>query len=62
VLLVSTEPTDLVETCDRILVLHPGRPPRELRTSDPDDVLEAIYGVPTSSPSTADTETGALHV
>ncbi|MDH2413002.1 sugar ABC transporter ATP-binding protein [Nocardioides sp. CER19] len=62
VLLVSTEPTDLVETCDRILVLHPGRPPRELRTSDPDDVLEAIYGVPTTAPSTVDTETGALHV
>ncbi len=43
VLLISTEPTDLVQTCDRILVLHPGRLPIELRTSDPDDVLNAVY-------------------
>jgi ribose transport system ATP-binding protein len=53
VLFVSTEPSDLVETCDRILVLHPGRPPRELRTDDPDDVLDAIYAEPLT--------TGALH-
>jgi len=46
VLLVSTEPSDLVETCDRILVLHPGRPPQELRTEDPDEVLDAIYAEP----------------
>jgi ribose transport system ATP-binding protein len=54
VLLVSTEPSDLVEICDRVLVLHPGRPLVELRTDDPDVVLEAIYSVPTT--------TGALHV
>jgi ribose transport system ATP-binding protein len=54
VLLVSTEPSDLVETCDRILVLHPGRPPQELRTDDPDHVLDAIYAEPLT--------TGALHV
>ena len=27
VLLVSTEPSDLVEICDRVLVLHPGQEP-----------------------------------
>lgn len=43
VLLISTEPTDLVEICDRILVLHPGRPVVELRTNNPDDVLDAVY-------------------
>jgi ribose transport system ATP-binding protein len=43
VLLISTEPTDLVETCDRIFVLHPGRTPVELRTDNPDDVLDAVY-------------------
>ncbi len=55
VLLVSTEPADLVEACDRILVLHAGRPPREMRTEDADEVLEAIY----SQPATA--TTGAHH-
>ena len=55
VLLISTEPTDLVETCDRVIVLHPGRKPVELRTDNPDDVLDAVYAVadvtatPTSS-------------
>jgi ribose transport system ATP-binding protein len=49
VLLVSTEPTDLTEICDRILVLHPGQPPRELRTRDPEAVLEATYSVPTTT-------------
>ena len=53
VLLVSTEPPDLVETCDRIVVLHPGQPLREMWTDDPEDVLDAIY-----SPSTS---TGASH-
>ena len=63
VLLVSTEPTDLVETCDRVLVLHPGRTPVELRTDDPDDVLEAIYGsidVPTDVPTDAASDTDPL--
>ena len=54
VLLVSTEPTDLAEICDRVLVVHPGLAPRELRTDDPDVLLEAIYSVPTT--------TGASHV
>lgn len=49
ILLVSSEPSDLVETCDRILVLHPGRPPEELRTDDADAVLEAVYSEPLTS-------------
>lgn len=56
VLLVSTEPADLVEACDRIVVLHPGRPPREMRTADADEVLEAVYSQP------APAHPGALHV
>ena len=51
VLLVSTEPADLVEACDRILVLHPGRPPQEMRTEDADEVLEAIYSPPVPRPT-----------
>lgn len=43
VLLVSTEPADLVAACDRILVLHPGREPLELCTDAADDVLDAVY-------------------
>ena len=58
VLLVSTEPADLVEACDRIHVLHPGRPPREMRTEDADEVLEAVYSLPVR-PTPA--RTGALH-
>jgi len=46
VLLVSTEPADLADACDRIVVLHPGRPPQELRTNDADEVLEAVYATP----------------
>ncbi|CAN5647093.1 sugar ABC transporter ATP-binding protein [soil metagenome] len=46
VLLVSTEPADLVEACDRVLVLHPGRPPLELRTDDAEEVLGAVYALP----------------
>jgi ribose transport system ATP-binding protein len=53
VLLVSTEPPDLVETCDRIVVLRPGQPLREMWTDDPEDVLDAIYSQPIS--------TGASH-
>ena len=54
VLLVSTEPTDLVEICDRVLVLRPGQEPVELRTTDPDVVLDAVYSAPIPS--------GASHV
>lgn len=53
VLLISTEPTDLVETCDRVFVLHPGRKPVELRTDNPDDVLDAVYSVAETVPTTA---------
>jgi ribose transport system ATP-binding protein len=63
VLLVSTEPTDLVEICDRVLVLHPGQEPVELRTTDPDVVLDAVYAAPTppaANPS-APIPTGASH-
>ena len=49
VVLVSTEPNDLVEACDRVLVLHPGREPRELLATDPDDVLDAVYAVPAAT-------------
>jgi ribose transport system ATP-binding protein len=49
VLLVSTEPADLVDACDRILVLHPGRPAAELHTDDADEVLRAIYSTPATS-------------
>jgi ribose transport system ATP-binding protein len=56
VVLVSTEPADLVEACDRIVVLHPGRTPREMRTDDADEVLDAIYSPPAPAP------TGAHHV
>ena len=43
VLLVSIEPTDLAEVCDRILVHGRGGTLREIRTEDPDEVLHAIY-------------------
>ena len=43
VLLVSIEPSDLVAACDRILVFRQGEPLTELRTTDPDAVLEAVY-------------------
>ncbi|WP_457184909.1 ATP-binding cassette domain-containing protein, partial [Nocardioides sp. P5_E3] len=59
VLLVSTEPADLVEACDRILVLHPGRSPHEMRTTDADEVLEAVYAQPAPVPSPA--PAGAPH-
>ena len=53
VLLTSIEPSDLVETCDRILVVGRDGSVRELRTRDVDDVLHAIYAepVPTQRPS-----------
>ncbi len=51
VLLVSTEPADLVAACDRILVLRPGSEPVELITRSPDDVLDAVYADTTSSGS-----------
>lgn len=50
VLLTSLEPSDLVEACDRILVLGRDGDLHELRTSEPDDVLEAIYSENTTSP------------
>jgi len=49
VLLVSIEPTDLVEACDRILVVGRDGSVRELRTRDADDVLDAIYSETTTT-------------
>lgn len=46
VLLISTEPTDLAEICDRVLVLRPGSAPIELQTRDPEDILSAVYTDP----------------
>jgi ribose transport system ATP-binding protein len=43
VLLTSGEPSDLVEICDRILVLGWHGTITELRTDSADDVLDAIY-------------------
>ncbi|CAB4945079.1 MAG: ATP-binding cassette domain-containing protein [Actinobacteria bacterium] len=50
VLLCSSEPSDLVEACDRILVFRAGEPLLELRTTNPDDVLEAVYAGPIAVP------------
>jgi ribose transport system ATP-binding protein len=44
VLLVSTEPADLIASCDRILLFRPPGELAELRASSPDQVLEAVYG------------------
>ena len=61
VLVVSIEPSDLVEVCDRVLVLHPGRPAVEVRTTDPDELLRTIYAnAPQESPTTV--TAGATHV
>jgi ribose transport system ATP-binding protein len=46
VLLASGEPGDLVEVCDRILVIGRDGHVVELRTDSADEVLEAIYGTP----------------
>ncbi|WP_234538645.1 sugar ABC transporter ATP-binding protein [Streptomyces shenzhenensis] len=46
VLLVSIEPTDLVDACDRILVVGLDGRVRTLRTHEPDDVFEAVYEEP----------------
>jgi len=50
VLLASGEPSDLVEVCDRILVVGREGDVVELRTDSADEVLEAVYqqGAPTS--------------
>jgi ribose transport system ATP-binding protein len=47
VLLVSNEPADLVEACDRVLVHSCGRPLQELRPSSADQVLDAVYATAT---------------
>ena len=52
IVLASVEPSDLVEACDRILVVGRDGAVRELRTCEPDDVLEAIYSEPTCSSTT----------
>jgi ribose transport system ATP-binding protein len=43
VLLVSVEAADLAAACDRILVYHGPRRLDEIRTDDPDTVLDAVY-------------------
>jgi hypothetical protein len=47
-----------VEICDRVLVLRPGQEPVELRTTDADVVLDAIYSAPTTA---APIPSGASH-
>ncbi|MCX6413340.1 MAG: sugar ABC transporter ATP-binding protein [Actinobacteria bacterium] len=49
VLLVSIEPADLVEVCDRILVFRPGMPFLELRSDNPDEILDAVYSTASSA-------------
>jgi ribose transport system ATP-binding protein len=49
VLLVSIEPADLADVCDRILVSGPGGALDEIRTHDPDEVLRAIYSASVST-------------
>lgn len=44
--LVSREAADLVAICDRILIFRDGRIADELVTTDPDDIIEAVYGTP----------------
>ena len=53
VLLASAEPSDLVEICDRILVLGRDGTVVELRTDSADEVLEAVYD---ESPATGGPE------
>jgi ribose transport system ATP-binding protein len=49
VLFASIEPSDLVETCDRILVVGRDGSLRELCTHDADEVLRAIYAEPVTT-------------
>jgi ribose transport system ATP-binding protein len=44
VVLVSSEPDDLVATCDRILVYRSGAGLHDATTPDPDELIEQIYG------------------
>jgi ribose transport system ATP-binding protein len=50
VLLVSVEASDLAAACDRILVYHGPDRLEEIRTDDPDQVLDCVYAtVPAAS-------------
>ncbi|NUO91156.1 MAG: sugar ABC transporter ATP-binding protein, partial [Dermatophilaceae bacterium] len=60
VLLVSIEPSDLAEVCDRILVHGPGGL-REIRSQDPDEVLHAIYSENSEHPAPALAAGGPTH-
>lgn len=51
VVLASGEPSDLVEVCDRILVLARDGRVVELRTDSADEVLEAIYEQAVTAPT-----------
>jgi ribose transport system ATP-binding protein len=44
VLLVSSEPEDLVAVCDRVLVYEPGRGVRRATSATPERLIEEIYG------------------
>jgi ABC-type sugar transport system ATPase subunit len=44
VVLVSSEPDDLVATCDRILVYRSGAGLVDATTTDSDTLIEQIYG------------------
>lgn len=51
IVLASVEPTDLADICDRILVLRRDGSVTELVTTDPDDILHAIYSEPSTAPT-----------
>jgi ribose transport system ATP-binding protein len=54
VLLVSVEPADLAAACDRILVYHGPEQLEEIRSDNPDVVLDTVYAtVPRPSMPTA---------
>jgi ribose transport system ATP-binding protein len=50
VLLVSVEAADLAAACDRILVYHGPDRLEEIRTDDPDTVLDAVYATGSRPP------------
>jgi ribose transport system ATP-binding protein len=51
VLLVSVEAADLAAACDRVLVYEGPDRLRELRSDDPDVILDAVYAAASSTPT-----------
>ena len=49
VLLVSVEAADLAAVCDRVLVYEGAGQLRELRSDDPDTILDAVYAAASST-------------